>query len=97
MAEQPPDWKEACGTVLVQFRLPPGPETLAVAAKRLGVQVSALDASYGVVATDPADRLFTALVRSELADQVATRLCGGDQLEGVFSNPRIEPFDPPQP
>lgn len=79
-------------TVMVQFRLPPGPETLAAAAERLGLPVSALDAAYGVVVTDPADRLFTVLVRSDLADQVAARLRGGDPAEGVFSNPRIEPF-----
>ena len=81
-------------TVMVQFRLPPGSETLATAAERLGLAVTAFDASYGIVPSDPADRLFTALVSRDFADQVADRLRGGDPAEGVFSNPRIEPFGP---
>lgn len=79
---------------MVQFRLPPGSETLAAAAERLGVAVAALDAAYGIVPTDPANRLFTVLVQRDLADRVAARLRGGDAAEGVFSNPRIEPFGP---
>lgn len=79
-------------TIMVQFRLPPGPETLVAAAQRLGVPPSALDGDYGVIATDPADRLFTVLLRSDFATAVAARLDNGDPAEGLFSNPGIAPF-----
>lgn len=79
-------------TILVQFRLPPGPETLEAAAQRLAVPASALDGDYGVIATDPADRLFTVMLQSGFAAAVATRLDNGDPAEGLFANPGIAPF-----
>lgn len=78
--------------ILVQFRLPPGPETLAAAARRLDVPATAIDGDYGLIATDPADRLFTVLVHSAFAAAVAARLDNGDPAEGVFANPGIQPF-----
>lgn len=86
---------------MVQFRLPPGQSTLADAAHKLGVPIGALDADYGVVPTDPADRLFVAMVDVRATAAAAQKLgmAGGDApapAEGVFSNPPIMPFGPPE-
>lgn len=87
--------------VMVQFRLPDGPVTLASAASRLGVPPSRLDPDFGVVSTDLTDRLFTVMLDADSSDAVATRLAKApsgaksDPAEGVFANPRIEPFGPP--
>ncbi len=82
--------------VLVQLVLPDDAATPEAAAARLGVAVSDLDAGYGVVATDPDAGLHAVMLRAALADEVAARLAGGDPAEGVFANPRIEPFGPPE-
>lgn len=86
---------------MVQFRLPPGQSTLANAAHRLGVAVDALDARYGVVPTDPADNLFVAMVDARVAALAEAHLGSAsgqapDPAEGVFSNPKIMPFGPPE-
>lgn len=82
--------------VLVQLVLPAGPATPAAAAARLGVAETDLDGRYGVVPTDPVAGLHAVMLRAALADRAAARLAGGDPAEGVFANPRIEPFGPPQ-
>lgn len=82
--------------VLVQCVLPAGAATPQAAARRLGVAVADLDAGYGVVPTDPDAGLHAVMLRAALADAVAARLAGGDPAEGVFANPRIEPFGPPE-
>lgn len=84
---------------LVQFRLPPGQSTLADAARKLGVPVSALDPAYGVVPTDPADRLFAAMVDPKAVKSTKLGVAPdavGDPAERVFSNPAIMPFGPPE-
>jgi hypothetical protein len=82
--------------VLVQLVLAPGPATPEAAARRLGVTVADLDTGYGVVPTDPDAGLHAVMLRAALADKVAARLAVGDPAEGVFANPRIEPFGPPE-
>lgn len=86
---------------MVQFRLPPGQSTLADAARKLGLPASAFDANYGVVPTDPADRLFVAMVNVKATAAAAAKLGMAaegtpDPAEGVFANPRIMPFGPPE-
>ena len=82
--------------VLVQVLLSPDAATPEAAARRLGVAVACLDPDYGVVPTDPDTGLYAVMLRAALADAVAARLTGGDPAEGVFANPRIEPFGPPE-
>jgi hypothetical protein len=87
--------------VLVQLRLPDGPETLEAAAGRLGVKPDRLDAQYGVVPTDAADRLFCVMLDAKLSEKVTKHLssaAGGkpDPAEGVFANVGIAPFGEPQ-
>jgi hypothetical protein len=86
--------------VLVQLRLPDGPETLEAAAGRLGVKPDRLDAQYGVVPTDAADRLFCVMLDSKLAEKVMKHLSAAngqpDPAEGVFANVGVAPFGEPQ-
>lgn len=82
---------------MVQMQLPEGQATLADAARYLGVKVRDLDAGYGVVPTDPVDRLFVAMVDSRKATAVAARLGSrSSPAEGVFANPPMMPFGPPE-
>ena len=52
-----------------------------------------IDAEFGVVPIDPDNHLYTVLVD----EQASARVAGQPGVEGPFSNPRIEPFGPPQP
>jgi hypothetical protein len=66
--------------------------TLAEAAAQLGVTVDDMDASFGVIAIDPAKGLYSVQVRADrLQTQESTQ-----PYRGPFSNPRIEPFGPPE-
>lgn len=80
-------------TVMFQFYSATEP-TLAEVAQRFGLGLSQLDAQFGVIATSRAEGLFTVLV----AASEYTRLSGQPSSpgEGAFSNPRIEPFGPPE-
>lgn len=69
--------------VLVTVRLPPD-ATLDDAIERLGVPREEVDLGYGLVLIDPDQGLYGLRV-SEKAWR-----------EGAFSDPRIEPFGPPQ-
>ena len=73
--------------------LDPGEATLEGAARKLGLEEHELDSGFGVVEIDPATRRYTVLVDERAAER-ASRVPG---VEGPYSNPRIEPFGPPQP
>lgn len=55
--------------LMVQFHHPSGPPTMAQAAARLEVPQAALDASFGVIAIDPAEHLYTVLIEAAAADK----------------------------
>jgi hypothetical protein len=70
-----------------------GPPTLAAAARQLGVDLEAVDATYGVVLIDPKRGLYSVQVD---AAQLPPENAPDEHYRGPFSNPRIEPFGPPQ-
>jgi hypothetical protein len=84
--------------MMVQFRHAGPHPSLAEVARMLGIGADKLDGVFGVIATDPDAGLYTVLVDSEVAAAVSQRLAerGDDKAEGVFSNPRVEPFGPPE-
>ena len=59
-----------------------------------------VDHDFGVVEIDPDDHLYSIMVEESRLAQVDPRWDGVETDEGVlrgpFSNPRIEPFGPPQ-
>jgi hypothetical protein len=68
------------------------------AAARLDVPPEALDRGFGVIATDPDERLFTVLIGSDAADRAmaALRRHGpGHPAEGLFGDTKIAPMGPP--
>jgi hypothetical protein len=77
--------------VLITVRLPGG-ATLDAAMKKLGLSEQDVDSGYGLVPIDPDHGLYGLRVTEE-----AARRAGGDEdAAGPFSDPRIEPFGPPQ-
>jgi hypothetical protein len=79
---------------MLTIRSPRGAPTLEELQTRYGLSSEEIDASFGVVQLDPNDNLYTILVEGAAAGKVRP-----DQewdVEGPFSNPKIEPFGPPE-
>ncbi|HYN46736.1 MAG TPA: hypothetical protein VES64_08600 [Allosphingosinicella sp.] len=83
---------------MIQLRLPKGRPTLEEAAATVGLDVGDLDPGFGVIATDPDDGLYTIRVRRDAAEKAREALDarGVGGAEGIFSDPRIAPFGPPE-
>lgn len=78
--------------VMVTLRLEPEQASLPEVRRLLGLAPEEVDPAFGVVNISPAEHLYTILVE----EPAAARVADADQVEGVFSNPRIEPFGPPE-
>ena len=78
--------------VMVTLRLDPEQATLEEVRRLLGLAADEVDPAFGVVNISPAEHLYTILVD----EAAAARVGDADQVEGVFSNPRIEPYGPPE-
>ncbi|HET6749119.1 MAG TPA: hypothetical protein VFL71_07645 [Actinomycetes bacterium] len=78
--------------VMVTMRLAPEQATLEEVRRLLGLAAEEVDPAFGVVNISPAEHLYTILVDQD----AAARIADAPQVEGVFSNPRIEPFGPPE-
>jgi hypothetical protein len=78
--------------VMVTLRLDPGQATLPEVRQLLGLVPEEVDPGFGVVNISPAEHLYTILVD----EAAATRIASAPEVEGVFGNPRIEPFGPPE-
>lgn len=80
--------------VMVTIKAHDGPPTLDAVIERYQLGPDDIDADYGVVEIDPADRLYVILVEPD----AAARIQPTEQWEtgGPYSNPRIAPFGPPE-
>jgi len=71
--------------------------TVAEIARHYGLQPGEIDDEFGVVALEP-DRPgpqdYTFLVEQEVAARIAPE--AGWDVRGPYSNPKIEPFGPPE-
>ena len=74
--------------VMVTLRLDPEQASLAAVCRLLGLEPDEIDAGFGVVNISPAEHLYTILVD----EATATRVRGAEPVQGVYANPRIEPF-----
>jgi len=75
--------------MMMTVTVPGDPPTLAEVGRLLGVDVAALDRTFGVVAIDPSAGRYTVLVDDKVAG------ARPPSAAGPFANPRIEPMGPP--
>jgi hypothetical protein len=76
--------------VMVTLKLDPEHASLDEVRRLLGLGEGEVDPGFGVVNISPRERLYAILVD----EAAAARVQGADQVEGVYGNPRIEPFGP---
>ena len=79
-------------TRMLTLKLDPSEATLSGVRGKLDLQEDEVDPNFGVVNVSPEQNLYAILVD----DKVADRLEGSKDIAGSFSNPKIEPFGPPQ-
>jgi hypothetical protein len=73
--------------VIVLIDATPDTASLVFAAHQIGVQLDAIDPAFGVLPVDPANGLYSVLVRADaLPPEFEKRL----PFRGPFSNPSIE-------
>jgi hypothetical protein len=71
--------------------------TLEAICQRFGFTTDELDQQYGVIEIDPDEHVYSILVEDSAVARVGAEWrTEGTPLEGPFSNPRIEPFGPPE-
>jgi hypothetical protein len=78
--------------VMVTLKLDPKQASLAQVRESLRIGSEEIDDDFGVIAVQPEKNLYAVLVEQDTADRVQ----GTEGVEGPFSNPKIEPFGPPQ-
>jgi hypothetical protein len=78
--------------MMVTLRLAPERANLEEVRQLLGLAPEEVDPAFGVVNISPAEHLYTILVDED----AAARIANADPVEGVYGNPRIEPFGPPE-
>jgi hypothetical protein len=80
--------------VMMTVRWQAGAPTIGDIKQRFSLTDKEIDSTFGVVEVDPDEHIFTFLVEENSASKVKS---GVDiSVEGPFSNPRIEPFGPPE-
>ena len=78
--------------VMVTLRLDPEQASLPEVRRLLDLADDEVDPAFGVVNISPAEHLYTILVD----EAAASRIAGAEPVEGVYGNPRVEPFGPPE-
>jgi hypothetical protein len=78
--------------VMVTLKLDPEHASLEEVRESLGIGTEEIDDEFGVIAVSPEESLYAVLVEPETANRVQ----GVEGVKGPFSNPKIEPFGPPQ-
>jgi hypothetical protein len=81
-------------SVLMSIQSPGKAPDLQAIKQRYGLADDEIDPGFGVVEIDPADGTYTVLVDERAASKLAS---GADwTVRGPYSNPRIQPFGPPE-
>lgn len=77
---------------MVTLKLDPEQVSLAQVRESLGIDAEEIDDDFGVIAVEPEKNLYAVLVEQDTANRVRDT----KGVDGPFSNPKIEPFGPPQ-
>ena len=82
---------------MLQFHHPGDPPTLDDVRAAFGLDEADIDAEFGVVATDPAADLYVVRVAEGARASIDAALARRPKhpAEGLFADPRVEPFGPP--
>jgi hypothetical protein len=79
---------------MVTIAAPDTPPTIAGLRERFNLDRHEIDERFGVVEIDPQEHLYTVLVESSAAAKIQPG--AGWDVQGPFSNPRVQPFGPPE-
>jgi hypothetical protein len=79
------------GKVMLTVTLDPADASLDHVRRALDLNANEVDHDFGVVEVDPDNHRYAVLVD----EAAAARVQDAVGVEGPFSNPRIEPFGPP--
>ena len=80
--------------VMVTIQARGDPPTIEGLRRRYKLRENEIDASFGVVEVDPAEHVYTVLVDEKAAAKITPT--ENWKVEGPYSNPRIQPFGPPE-
>jgi hypothetical protein len=85
-------------TVMLQFKHEGLPPSVDEVRRLFDLKSEDIDTQFGVIATDPAKGIYTVLIDAKTRKRVEAVLATRphDPTEGIFANPRIEPFGPPE-
>jgi hypothetical protein len=84
--------------VLVQFQHA-GPTPSAEDVRQMfNLDDDEMDSQFGVIATDPKEGIYAVRVADQASKRVESVLATRPRnaAEGIFSDPKIEPFGPPE-
>ena len=84
--------------MMLQFHAAGSPPSLDDVKKLFDLKADEINAEFGVIPSGPAEGLYTVLIASNAAAKVNAALAKRPHRtgEGIFSNPRIEPFGVPE-
>jgi hypothetical protein len=78
---------------------PAGKPTLKKIMKRYGLHADEIDDEFGVIEIAPQTHQYSIMVEEEAVKRYlddSAKNADDEDIRGPFSNPRIEPFGPPQ-
>jgi hypothetical protein len=82
----------AVGKQMFTLKLKPKQANLAHVRRKLNLSAEEIDHDFGVVNIDPKQDLYAVLVEEKAAQKAGAQ----PEVQGPFSNPRIETFGPPK-
>lgn len=85
-------------TVMLQFKHHGSAPSVDEVCRLFDLKSDEIEFEFGVIATDPAEGIYTVLIAANASKRVEAVLAARphDPAEGIFANPRIEPFGPPE-
>jgi hypothetical protein len=85
-------------TMMLQFKHRGLAPSVDEVRRLFNLNLDEIDTQFGVIAIDPAEGVYTVLVAATASERVKAVLATRprDPVEGLFANPKIEPFGLPQ-